>query len=198
MDEPDEPLEAIRRGDAAGWPAYVDQLRPALLAHLDRQMSEALKRKVEAEDILQEVALEACTAGPEQNWEGREPRAWLFQLCERRMIDAHRRLFAQKRGAEKMVAFDGGPTSKPGFRHMLAASITTPSAAFSRNEQAAQIQSAFGALTEEQRQAVRLRYMENLPSKQIAEKMGKTDGAVRVMLARAVKALQAVMTDSGY
>lgn len=193
----DDPLEAIRKGDAAGWPLYIDQLRPMLIGHLERQMSDALKRKIEPEDILQEVSMEACTAGPEQQWEGREPRAWLFQLCERRMIDAHRRLFAQKRGGEKQVAFEGGSSSRPGFRHLLAASITTPSAAVSRNEQVAQIQSAFASLTEEQREAVRLRYMENLPSKQIAERMRKTDGAVRVMLARAVKALQGVMIDSG-
>jgi RNA polymerase sigma-70 factor (subfamily 1) len=193
----DDPLEAIRKGDASGWPRYIDQLRPMLLAHLERQMSDALKRKIEHEDILQEVALEACTAGPQQDWEGREPRAWLFQLCERRMIDAHRRLFAQKRGGEKQVAFEGASSSRPGFRHLLAASITTPSAAVSRNEQVAQIQSAFASLTEEQREAVHLRYMENLPSKSIAERMGKSDGAVRVMLARAVKALQGVMTDSG-
>jgi RNA polymerase sigma-70 factor (ECF subfamily) len=193
----DDPLEAIRGGDAKAWPIYIDQLRPMLLAHLERQMSESLKRKIEPEDILQEVSLEACTVGPQQDWAGREPRAWLFQLCERRMIDAHRRLFAQKRGAEKQVAFDSGSSSRPGFRHLLAASITTPSAAVSRNEQVAQIQTAFGSLTEEQREAIRLRYMENLPSKQIAERMGKTDGAVRVMLARAVKVLQGVMTDSG-
>ena len=55
-------------------------------------MSEALKRRIEAEDILQEVAIEACSAGPEQDWAGREPRARLFQLCERRMVDAHARL----------------------------------------------------------------------------------------------------------
>ena len=182
----DDPLEAIRSGDSSAWPTYVDQLRPMLIAHLDRQMSEALKHKIEPEDILQEVALEACTAGPQQDWAGREPRAWLFQLCERRMIDAHRRIFA-KRGGEKQVAFDAASSSRPGFRHLLAASITTPSAAVIRNEQAGQIQSAFESLTTEQREAVRLRYMENLPSKEIAERMGKTDGAVRVMLARAVK-----------
>lgn len=192
-----DPLEAIRSGDKSAWPAYVDHLRPMLLTHLERQMSESLKHKIEPEDILQEVALEACTAGPQQDWAGREPRAWLFQLCERRMIDAHRRIFAQKRGGEKQVAFDAASSSRPGFRHLLAASITTPSAAVIRNEQAGQIQSAFESLTNEQREAVRLRYMENLPSKEIAERMGKTDGAVRVMLARAVKALQGVMTDSG-
>ena len=41
-------------------------------------------------------------------------------------------------------------------------------------------------LPEEQREALRLRYLEGLPSKEIAARLGKTDGAVRVMLTRAL------------
>lgn len=191
----DDLLQAIRRGDASAWPSYLDKLRPQLLTHLERLMSDSLKQRIEAEDILQEVALEACTAGPQQDWAGREPRAWLFQLCERRMIDAQRRIFAQKRGGERQVALDGGSSTRPGLRHLLAASITTPSAAAGRNELVAQMQKAFESLTADQREAVRLRYMENLPSKEIAQRMKKTDGAVRVMLARAIRTLQGVMQE---
>ena len=32
-----------------------------------------------------------------------------------------------------------------------------------------------------------MRYVENLPSKQVAERLGKTDAAVRVMLTRSLK-----------
>ena len=50
-------------------------------------------------------------------------------------------------------------------------------------------------LPEEQREALRLRYVENLPSKQIAEQLGKTDAAVRVMLTRSLKKLQELLGD---
>jgi RNA polymerase sigma-70 factor (ECF subfamily) len=40
-----------------------------------------------------------------------------------------------------------------------------------------------------------MRYVENLPSKQIADKLGKTDAAVRVMLTRSLKKLQDLLGD---
>jgi RNA polymerase sigma-70 factor (ECF subfamily) len=40
-----------------------------------------------------------------------------------------------------------------------------------------------------------MRYVENLPSKQIAEKLKKTDAAVRVMLTRSLKKLQELLAD---
>jgi RNA polymerase sigma-70 factor (ECF subfamily) len=48
-------------------------------------------------------------------------------------------------------------------------------------------------LTGEQREAVQLRYFEGMPSKKIAERMGKTDGAVRVMLTRSLGRLQELL-----
>ena len=44
---------------------------------------------------------------------------------------------------------------------------------------------------------IRLRYVEQMPSKEIAERLSKTDGAVRVMLTRALKTLQTVLMDAG-
>ena len=78
---------------------------------------------------------------------------------------------------------------------MLVASMTTPSQAFSRN--ARELQAARSAAQAARRpaQALRMRYVENLPSKQIAEKLGKSDAAVRVMLTRSLKKLQELLAD---
>ena len=54
--------------------------------------------------------------------------------------------------------------------------------------------SVWPILPEEQREALRMRYYENMPSKDIAEKLGKTDGAIRVMLTRALDKLQRILT----
>jgi RNA polymerase sigma-70 factor (ECF subfamily) len=61
----------------------------------------------------------------------------------------------------------------------------------------ARLMDAIGKLPEEQREALRMRYVENLPSKQIAEKLGKTDAAVRVMLTRSLKKLQTILLEDG-
>ena len=38
-----------------------------------------------------------------------------------------------------------------------------------------------------------MRYVENLPSKEIASRLGKTDGATRVLLTRSLAKLQAIL-----
>jgi RNA polymerase sigma-70 factor (ECF subfamily) len=117
-------------------------------------------------------------------------------LAERRIIDAHRRYFgAAKRDAGREVPL-GAPSpdsSHAGIIDMLVASMTTASQAFSRNLREVRLAEAMAALPELQREALRLRYVEGLPSKEIAERLGKTDGAIRVMLTRSLSKLQELL-----
>ena len=78
---------------------------------------------------------------------------------------------------------------------MLVKSMTTPSAAFSRNVREGRLHAAIAELKEDQREAIRLKYIENMPSKQIAEALGKSDAAVRVMLTRIMKQLHELLAD---
>ena len=73
---------------------------------------------------------------------------------------------------------------------LLAASLTTPSAAFSRDQREQVLQQALSSLAPAAREAIRLRYLENLPSKEIAARLGKSDGAVRVLLTRTLRQLE--------
>ena len=54
---------------------------------------------------------------------------------------------------------------------------------------------ALDTLPEEQREALRLRYLIGLPSKEIAAKLGKSDGAMRVMLSRSLAKLQEMLAE---
>ena len=73
--------------------------------------------------------------------------------------------------------------------------MTTPSAAFSRDQRQLRVLAALDTLPEEQREAIRLRYLVGLPSKEIAQKLGKTDGAIRVMLSRSLGKLQEMLAE---
>ena len=79
---------------------------------------------------------------------------------------------------------------------MLVKSMTTPSAAFSRNAREARLYDAIGQLNPEQQEAVRMKYIENKPSKEIADALGKSDAAVRVMLTRTMKQLHEIMSEA--
>jgi RNA polymerase sigma-70 factor (ECF subfamily) len=201
MSETDDPLAAqVRARDSDALGRFIETNRWRLMAFIERQLGGALRRKVEPDDIFQETSADAVRALPEMDLTGRDPFSWLCQIAERRIVDAHRRFFgAQKRDAAREVSLgqQRGGTSNVGLIDLLVASMTTPSQAFSRNVREARLTDAISKLPEEQREALRMRYVENLPSKQIAEKLGKSDAAVRVMLTRSLKKLQTILLEDG-
>jgi RNA polymerase sigma-70 factor (subfamily 1) len=196
---PDDIIARLKKHDADALASFIQSHRPQLMAYIERQLGTALRRKVEPDDIYQETCAEAIRALPTTELGDRDPFSWLCQIAERRIIDLHRRFFdAKKRdaGREVPLGSGGGTESQPaGLINMLVASMTTPSKAFSRNAREALLNEALLKLPDEQREALRMRYVENLPSKQIAEKLGKSDAAVRVMLTRSLKKLQDLLGD---
>lgn len=194
-DDP-ELLKGISEGSVDALAEFLKVNNRQLMAFISRRLGDGLRKKVEVEDIFQEVSAEAIrTITPE--WPGeREPFSWLCHLSERKIVDAHRHHFeAQKRDAGKERALEarspGG--QEIGMVNMLVKSMTTPSAAFSRNAREARLHEALQQLKEDQREAVRLKYIENKPSKEIAEALGKSDAAIRVMLTRTMKQLHEIM-----
>jgi RNA polymerase sigma-70 factor (ECF subfamily) len=195
-DELDPVVAKIRAGDVAALADYLSSRRPQLTAFIIKHLGPALRSKVEPDDIFQETSIEAVRALPLAQLSERDVFGWLCQIAERKMIDAHRRFFdAQKRSAAREVPIgaSGDDSQRVALIDMLVASMTSPSAAFSRDVRHVQLLEALAKLPDDQREALRLRYVEALPSKQIAERLGKTDGAVRVMLTRSLARLQQIL-----
>jgi RNA polymerase sigma-70 factor (ECF subfamily) len=196
MSHDDQLVARMRQGDVEALARFVQARRAGLLAYIDRQLSAAMKRKVEPDDILQEVSAEAVRALGGVDLAERDPFGWLCQIAQRRIVDAHRRLFgAQKRdaGREVQLGSPGPSSSRASLLDLLVVSMTTPSEAFRRNQRESRLLEALSTLPEDQQEALRLRYVEALPSKEIAQKLGKSDGAVRVMLTRSLARLQRLL-----
>ncbi|MCA9211725.1 MAG: sigma-70 family RNA polymerase sigma factor [Planctomycetales bacterium] len=190
----DSIIERLRQGDQNALVAFMEEKRLPLLSFLQKRVGPHLQKKIEIEDILQEVAVDALKAVEKVEFGDHDPLNWLFQLCERKIIDTHRRLFAQKRDASREAAMVEG-SQGGGLANLLIASMTTPSQAFSRDQKQLAMLAALETLPEEQREALRLRYLVGLPSKEIAERLGKSDGAVRVMLSRGISRLQSLLAE---
>ncbi|MEX0585993.1 MAG: sigma-70 family RNA polymerase sigma factor [Pirellulales bacterium] len=185
------------QGDRTALAEYLDLRRGALLAYVERQLGTALRRKIEPEDVLQEVAVEAVRVFAQGDRPTGDPFSWLCEVAQRRIIDAHRRFFdAQKRDAGREVAlgFPATDTHAAGLADLLVATITSPSQAFSRGQREFSVQQALIALPEDARAAIRMRYVDGLPTKEIALRLGKTDGAVRVLLTRTLKKLEEALS----
>lgn len=197
MGEPDLNAlgERVREGSAEALGEYLNATKPRLLGLLNHLTGEHLRRIVETDDLFQEVARTAIASLAKIPREGLDIDAWLDRLARRRVVDAHREHFgAAKRaqGRNQMFSQLGSDDSGNGgnFEQLLIASITSPSLAVSRNFKLARLQDALAKLPGEQRELLRLRYSEGLPTAEIATLLGKTDVAVRVMLSRIVAALQ--------
>jgi RNA polymerase sigma-70 factor (ECF subfamily) len=193
----DERIARIHQRDPQALADFLSAHRPQLMAFIERQLGAGLRRKIEPDDVFQETSAEAVRALPTAELGDRDPFSWLCQIAERRIIDLHRRFFGAKKrdaGREVPLGSSRGTSTQPaGLINMLVASMTTPSQAFSRNAREARLLEALGKLPEEQQSALRMRYIENLPSKQIAERLGKSDAAVRVMLTRSLKKLHELL-----
>ncbi len=200
MAEHDDLIERILAGDSEALAEYVERRRDWLLGFLSSQMSSQLKLVVDPEDLLQEVVTSAMTALSKIPRGELTVDSWLMLLSRRRIVDCHRRyVVAEKRTASKARSIHGSPedSSAPEFEQMLIASMTSPSAVVSREFKLQRIQAAVEKLSPEQKQLIQLKFVDNLSSRDIAERMGKSEVAVRVMLSRTLLRLQAMTKDAG-
>jgi RNA polymerase sigma-70 factor (ECF subfamily) len=194
-DEHEQLAERVKARDVAALAEYLDAKRKPLSAYIERELGSSLRRKVEVDDIVQEVSIEAVRSLGDMNLAERDVFSWLCQIAQHRVIDAHRRFFgAQKRDARRELPLgNSGDTQHAGIIDLLVVSMTTPTQALSRDQKEVHLLTALGKLSDEQREALRLRYIEGLPSKEIASRLGKTDGAIRVMLTRSLGQLQKLL-----
>ena len=189
------PLTArVRQGDRTALAAYVEDRRPALVAFIERRLGSGLRGKMEPQDVLQELAVKALRELPGTDLTDRDPFGWLCQLAEQCIVDGHRHFAAGKRDSKREVA--GSAPVGDGTQDLIAllsASLTSPTQAVVKHERQGRLETALEAFSAEQREALRLRYGVGLPTKEVAQRIGKSDVATRVMLARLVQKLQELL-----
>ncbi|MEM9367748.1 MAG: sigma-70 family RNA polymerase sigma factor [Planctomycetota bacterium] len=175
---------------------YMNANQPRLLAMIQRKMGGKLAAKMTADDLYQELARAALAGLADAPFEKYSVWSWLCALAVQRVADGGRYVSAGIRNSDKEQAIHGSDDSgSGGLEAMLAASITSPSAALSQDVRMTRLSEAIAQLPEDQRTAITLRYLEGLPTKEIADRMGKQDVAVRVMLSRCVRTLEKLLQD---
>ncbi len=200
----DDPVESdlirrIQSRDTQALGEFIERHRMQLCGFIRSITGTRLLSVVEVDDLLQEVSTAAITGLESAPLDDYEPMQWLQQVARRRVVDAHRFHFDAKRrdaGRQQTIHADGDAADKAvGIEHMLVASMTSASAAMSRDVRMDRMQQAIAALPDEQRTAIRLRYVDGLPTKDIAKQLGKTDVAIRVLLSRSMRSLEKQLED---
>lgn len=188
-----ELIEAIKSGDPDSLIQYLEMRRNDLLSVILSKMGPALQKKVEAEDIYQEVCANAVRSLDEISFSDGGPFGWVCELANRRIVDEQRKFAAQKRDSSREIGIHAKGDQDVGLVNLLVASITSPSRAFSRQQKEFHLIEALGQLPENQQKVLDLRYAKGKSTKQIAEEIGKSDGATRVLLTRSLKKLKEIL-----
>jgi RNA polymerase sigma-70 factor (subfamily 1) len=190
----DDPRTALPPQTPQALADLLERSRLQLLGYIERRLGEALRKKVEPLDVYQETAVAALQAWPNADLGDRDPFGWLCQIAEQRIVDLSRRFGARKRAADREVSLNARAIgASKEFLDLLAASLTSASSVAARDERAARLHAAIDQLPPENQEILRWRYIDGLPTKEIAAKVGKSDGAVRVLLTRTLHKLQAIL-----
>lgn len=191
---PESLLARLRAGEASAVGEYFEANRPALLGYISSRLGPALKSRVEPEDILQEVSVVALSRLSDLASPGREPFPWFCHLAEQKIIDTHRRLIgAQKRSSDKEVGWN---TPDGSLENLLVSTLTSASQAFSRDQKQMKLLVAMEQLPPKTQQILKMRYVEGLTTREIAERVGSSDAAIRVLLSRALARLQEILGET--
>lgn len=155
-----------------------------LLTHLSGR---ALRKRVEVEDLVQEVFLRAL-ASPERlalASERGELAPWLASLARRVVIDVVRVARAAKRaGREEPLRREEWSSS--GLDHALRG--PGPATEAHAAEASRRMARAFLALSPEHRRVIGLRQFEGLCAAEAALRMGRSEAAVHSLYRRALEA----------
>lgn len=199
-DETQELLADARAGEPAAVNQLLDRHRQALRRMVDLRMDRALRQRVDASDIVQDVLIEANRRLADYLSDPRMPfQLWLRHIAQDRLIDAHRR---HRVAARRSVDREQPLEARAGLDHSafdLAARLCdrelTPAAAATRHEMERRFQAALETLDEHDREIVLLRHFEQLSNQQTAEALGLSEPAAGMRYLRAVRRLRALLNE---
>lgn len=176
----------------------IGRLRPWLQMVAERELSDRLRGRVEASDVVQQTLLKAWQGESQFKGETHEERlAWLRMILKNTISDHHRRLIGStKRGSgREQAATDLFAAGDPGLSQYAVEQGPTVSSEIVAAEEWIELETSLAQLSEEQRQVIELRHFEDLGFAEIAARMKKSDPAVRMLWVRALRNLQ--MTTRG-
>jgi RNA polymerase sigma-70 factor (ECF subfamily) len=127
-----------------------------------------------AEDLTSEVFTRLLSAVREKSAPSNTLRGWLYAVASRVVADHHRH-FYRARAKEALL-----PKPEP---------APDPAETVSQRQTEQELHTALKDLTTEQQEVIALRYGQAMPIRQVAETMGKSEGAVKQLQARAIAAL---------
>ncbi len=183
-------IHRFRRGDEGALRELLDGHSGILQAHVERYLPSYLQRRVAVSDIIQEtriVAFQRC-GDFEDRGEGAFSN-WVLGIARRKIHQAvERHLGAAKRAAGKEVSRAGRADTG-----QFASGDPSPSQVAMGMELADLALEALRLLPRDHREVLRLAREEQLPLREVADRIGRSYEATRRFYSRALRRLAEVL-----
>ncbi|MCI0394297.1 MAG: sigma-70 family RNA polymerase sigma factor [Chloroflexi bacterium] len=163
-------LAGVRKLDPQALAAVHDHYYPAIYRYIAYRVA----NRETAEDLTSEVFIRLLNAVRDQTAPQNTLRGWLYGVASRVVADHHRRGY---RGQEVELS------------ESLESPTADPADAVADRLAYDDLQAAVAELTDEQMDVIALRFGYEMPIRDVAEIIGKSEGAVKQLQARAVAAL---------
>jgi RNA polymerase sigma-70 factor (ECF subfamily) len=194
-DDTERLVQEASQGDIRAVDSLLVRYLPGLRAFVRLRAGPLLITKESSADLVQSVCRDVLENMGRFRYEGETGfKRWLYKTALRKIADRYEYYRAQKRNAGREDHRDPN-SADTGDEDLLAAcrSFYTPSHHAMAREELARLEQAFDKLTEEQREVIVLARLVGLSRAEIAEEMGKSEGAVRTMLSRALAQLAEIL-----
>ena len=167
-------IERARTGDRAAFAELYDTHCDAVYRYILYRVREP----ADAEDLCCEVFTRAFANIHRYRWQGKSFLAWLYTIARNAVTDRRRRDRPTVDLDDAYGVAEEGPTA-----HDRAV----------RGEQVDALRGAVKHLTTEQQEVLVLRFIENMSSRQVAQVLGKNEGAIRALQFRALGRLRKLL-----
>lgn len=181
-------LKQARTGSPEALNLLYERCAGRVLAFIRLRLGKDLRARLESRDILQATLLKSLEHL--DDLEGSDTRslmAWLARIAEHEIRDCADFHHRQRRDAARELPVDDDAPLPALTRSALSRILL--------DERAAQLEAALESLSPDHREVILLRKFEELSFADIGRRLGKSDDACRMLLARAMTALTLKMAE---
>ena len=188
-------LQRLQEGDKGAFGELFALYRTRLFQIVSVRMDRRLAGRVDADDIMQEVYLDASSRVQHfvENHSG-SFFVWLRLITMQTMANVFRRhLVVKMRDARRDVSIHTNQTHQSNTSPIvmqLLGRLTSPSGVAIRQETFDQIEQAIASMKDIDREIIMLRHIEQLENKEIAEVLGIHEKAASIRYVRALARLK--------
>lgn len=194
--DPGQLLAEARQGRSDSLGALLELYRNYLHLVARTQIDLHLQGRLNPSDLVQETYFEACRHfGQFRGTSEKELLAWLRRILVRKLAhEVEKQVLAQKRDVRREVSLGQQlaalERSSVNLEAALVSQWSSPSAQAQRRERAAIVADQLARLPAQHREVIVLRNLEGLSFDEVARRMRKSPGAVRVLWLRALDRLR--------